>query len=176
MLQSRDELIATLFRETDRAQRMKTPLALILIGIDEWETWRLRFDQRVLDDAALEIAGRVARFLRCYDAVGRYGDGEFVLVLPGCTSFNAVSMAERLSQDAFGSSLRLHNEEIRFSACFGVAGSGGRSPLVVLRNAEQAFKIATARGAGSIERCAYDAEPDPAAFLIQIIQDDALHW
>ncbi len=33
MYLSRDELIAMLFRETDRAQRMKTPLALILCEI-----------------------------------------------------------------------------------------------------------------------------------------------
>jgi len=176
MVLSRDELVAALFRETDRAQRMKTPLALILFGIEDWEKWRSKLDLHALDDAALEIVGRTTRFLRCYDSVGRYGDGEFVLVLPGCNSFNAVFMAQRLSLEVFGSPLMIGGEEIRLAASFGVSGSGGRSPLVVLRNGEQALKTARARGAGAVERCAYDAEPDPATFLIPVIEDSALHW
>lgn len=37
MLLSRNELIATLFRETDRSQRLKTGLTLILCGIVDWK-------------------------------------------------------------------------------------------------------------------------------------------
>jgi hypothetical protein len=29
-------------------------------------------------------------------------------------------------------------------------------------------------GAGSIERCSYDAEPDPAKFQVSVIEDNAL--
>ena len=39
MLLDRDELITTLFRETDRAQRLKIGLVLVLCGIDGWEDW-----------------------------------------------------------------------------------------------------------------------------------------
>lgn len=176
MLLSRDELIAVVFRETDRAQRMKTPLAMILCGINEWEKCRSTLDQRALDAAPLEIGQRITRFLRCYDSIGRYGEGKFVVVLPGCNSFNAVSLAERLSVGVFGPAIILCDQEIRFTACFGVAGSGGRSPLVVLQNAEQALDSARARGAGFVERCSYDAEPDPATFLMPVIDDGALHW
>ena len=34
--------------------------------------------------------------VRRYDAVGRYGGEEFLIVLPGCDESNAVSHAERL--------------------------------------------------------------------------------
>jgi diguanylate cyclase (GGDEF)-like protein len=176
MLLSRDELIATVFRETDRVQRMKMPLALILFGIDDWERWRARLGAQMVDEAEQVLVERMTRLLRCYDSMGRYGEGEFVLVLPGCSSFNAVSLAARLRQEVLGETLVIRNEEMRFTACFGVAGSGGRSALVVLRNCEQALEEARRRGPGSIERCTYDTEPDPAMFLTPVIEDEALHW
>jgi two-component system, cell cycle response regulator len=168
MLLSRDELITTLFQETDRAQRFMTSLAVILCGIDEWENCQSRLGKRTLLDAMEEITLRIVRVLRCYDSLGRLGDGEYCLILPGCNSFNAVGMAERLRQDVFGSPVSAGGEELRFRASFGIAGSGGRSPLVVLRNAENALRAARMRGSGSIERSSYDAEPDPATFPIQV--------
>ena len=173
---SRDELIAALFRETDRAQRMKTALAVILFEIDDWSEWRSKVEEPVLAEAEGVLTARTARLLRCYDVMGRYGDGQFGLVLPGCNSFNAANMAERLNLSLFGSGVRAGDEDLTFSACFGVAGSGGRSPLVVLRNAETALNNARMRGHGSIERSSYDAEPDPGTFLMPVIQDESLHW
>jgi two-component system cell cycle response regulator len=176
MLLSRDELIAVLFRETDRSQRMMTGLSVILYAIHDWEARRLRLGERSLFESEEEVAAQVLSLLRCYDSVGRYGDGEFAVVLPGCNSFNAVSMAERLGHAISGSMVRAGAEEVQFTACFGVAGSGGRSPVVVLKNAQRALERARAKGAGSIERSSYDAEPDPATLLMPVIGDGALHW
>jgi len=173
---SRDELIAAFFRETDRAQRMKTALSVILFAIDEWSDWLSRLERPVLAEAEDVLTARTARLLRCYDVMGRYGDGQFGLVLPGCNSFNAAGMAERLNFTVYGAAVRAGDEDLTFSACFGVAGSGGRSPLVVLRNAETALNNARIRGHGSIERSSYDAEPDPASFRMPVIQDESLHW
>jgi len=176
MLLSRDELITALFRETDRAQRMSTTLAVILFGIDGWGDLRSRFEGSVLAEAEDVLTARTVRLLRCYDLMGRWGDGQFGLVLPGCNSFNAVTMSDRLSLALFSTAVRAGDRDLAFSGCFGVAGSGGRSPLVVLRNAENALTSAMARGMGSIVRSSYDAEPDPASLLMPVIQDGTLRW
>jgi len=162
MLLSRDELIITLFRETDRAQRMKTPLAVILCGIAEWESWKAKLSHEALVEVQRQLADRMIFALRCYDSGGACGDGKFGLVLPGCNSFSAVALAERLNSAAFGVPITAGHEDLNLSGCFGVAGSGGRSPLVVLRNAEDALRKASALGPGSIERSSYDAQPDPS--------------
>ena len=174
MLLVRNELISALFRETDRAQRMKTPLSFILCGIDGWADLQGRIGDGDLESAKVEIVRRIARHLRCYDSLGRYGEGEFALILPGCNSFSAVSMADRLGTDVFGPAFGA-NAALTLSACFGVAGSGGRSPMVVLRNADRALKSARERGPGSVERCSYDAEADPTSFLVSVIGDPELH-
>lgn len=174
MLLSRDELIATLFRETDRAQRMKTPLALILCRIDVPASAQFHPEAFPVAAALRETVPRITQLLRCYDSVGETSEQELALVLPGCTSFNAVQMSERLNASVFGSPIPVCGKEVLLSACFGVAGSGGRSSLVVLRNAEQALRDARDRGAGSIERCTYDAETDSASFLMPVIENIAL--
>ena len=166
MLLSRDELITTLFRETDRAQRMKTPLALILCGVAEWDRWSSAFEMQTLATMHQELIERMIRALRCYDTAGLCGSGVFGLVLPGCSSFSAVAKAERLRAAVFSSPLRAGDEEVLLSGYFGVAGSGGRSPLVVLRNAEDALRKAKALGPGSIQRSSYDAEADPEAIAV----------
>ena len=173
MVLGRDELIAALFRETDRAQRMNTGMAVILCGIEGWEGCQVRLEKATLAEVEQEITSRIVRVLRCYDSLGRIGDGEYCLILPGCNSFNAVEMAERLRQEVLSSSIIAAGEELKLDACLGVAGSGGRSPLVVLRNAENALAKARVRGVGSIERSCYDTEVDPASFAIPIIDSKA---
>lgn len=176
MLLSRDELITTLFRETDRAQRFKTALTLILCGIDEWDSWISQVPEDAVKAADGEITERIAVGLRCYDLLCRYGAGEFALILPGCNSFSAVGMAQRLRQEVFGSAFGQGDGAKMFETSFGIAGSGGRSPIVVLRNAEKALIEARMRRPGPIVRSSYAAEPDPATLRMAVMEDEVLPW
>ena len=142
MLLDRDELISILFRETDRAQRMKTPLSLIHCGICDGQRWQSELGSPSLEVAMSAIAVRIIRLLRCYDSVGKVGAGELVLILPGCNNSDATKMAERLRTEVFGSSVPIGQNQLIFTACFGVVTSGGRSPIVVLRDAERALALA----------------------------------
>jgi diguanylate cyclase (GGDEF)-like protein len=175
MVLSRDALVSALFCETDRVQRMKTPLTLIHCGIDDWERWRAQLGQHVFDEAMREVARSIARLQRCYDSLGQVADAEFVLILPGCNSVDALSMAERLNTEVFGSPVAAGERRIQLAACFGIAASGCRSPLVVLRDADRALNRAWARGAGAIEGFTTESEHDPAAFLMPVLQDESLH-
>lgn len=158
MLLDRDELISILFRETDRAQRMKTSLSLIHCGICDWQKWQSELGQASCEAAVNAIAARITRLLRCYDSVGKIADGELVLILPGCNNSNAAKMAERLHTEVFGSSVFSGQNQLTLTACFGIATSGGRSPMVVLREAERALAAARTRGTGAVGRYAADGE------------------
>lgn len=52
----------------------------------------------------------------------------------------------------FSTPYQVAGEVVRLSACFGISSSHGRSPLVVLREAEQALAWSRSAGADSI-RC-----------------------
>jgi two-component system, cell cycle response regulator len=175
---NREALLAILFRETDRVQRQKNSLCTLLFDIDDFGHWNSRLGADTCDDLLRQVVARTGRLLRSYDALGRLGKDEFFIVLPGCGTNNALMLAERLRLEVFGVPFRIGRESIRLSACFGIATSLGRSPVVVLREAEQAAALARQTGPETIQ-CFADSlppAPEPVTFLSASSGDDLLAW
>jgi two-component system cell cycle response regulator len=175
---NRETILAMLFRETDRVQRMNGALSLMLLDIDDFGHWNSRLGNDTCDDLLCQIAARLTRLLRSYDLLGRPGKDEFLLVMPGCSPVNAVMLAERIRVEVFCTPFRVTGESIRLSACFGIASSRGRSPVVVLREAEQALHWARTGGPESIQ-CFGDSphtSDAPVTFLCSSSGDDLLAW
>jgi two-component system cell cycle response regulator len=175
---NRDTLLSMLFRETDRVQRMKSSLCMVLFDVDDFGHWNSRLGAEVCDDLLCQIAARTARLLRSYDLLGRTGKDEFLVAMPGCSSVNALMLAERLRIEVFSEPCHVAGETIRLSACFGISVSNGRSPLVVLREAEQALLWARAAGPESIQCFGEDQQdmPPPVTFYSPSSGDDVLAW
>lgn len=175
---NRGTILSMLFRETDRVQRMKNSLCMILFDIDDFGHWNLRLGTAACDDLLRQTAARAGRLLRSYDLLGRAGKDEFLIGLPGCNPVNAKMLAERIRTDVFSTPFRTAGEAIRLTACFGIATSLGRSPVVVLREAEQALQMAKAAGPESIQ-CAEDSPLSPASpvtLLSSDSGDEFLSW
>jgi diguanylate cyclase (GGDEF)-like protein len=175
---NREALLSIMFRETDRVQRMNSPLCLILFDIDDFGHWNVRLGADACDDLLRMVVARTARLLRSYDLFGRPGKDEFLMILPGCATENAAMLADRLRMDVFSTPFRLETESIRLSACFGIASSHGRSPVVVLREAEQALEHARQAGPENIQCYGDSLEPLPApvTFLSPTSGDELLAW
>jgi two-component system, cell cycle response regulator len=149
---SRSEMLSLFFRETDRAQRMKTPLSLLILGLDDVAWWTGRLGRTIGDELLCEVVSRIQRQLRSYDVLGRVANDEFMAVLPGCSPADATLLAERLRVDVFARAFSIAHEAIQLSACFGIAPSNGRSPVVVLREARLALMKARETGPTAIHR------------------------
>jgi diguanylate cyclase (GGDEF)-like protein len=175
---NRETLITMLFRETDRVQRMQSSMSLILFDVDDFGHWNSRLGAEVCDDLLCQVVARTCRLLRSYDLLGRPGKDEFLIALPGCTPANTFLMAERLRVDVFSEPFHVEGESIRLSACFGIAVSNGRSPVVVLREAEQALNEAKAAGPESIQCFSDSLHPAaaPVTFLSPSSGDELLAW
>jgi diguanylate cyclase (GGDEF)-like protein len=175
---NREAMLSMLFRETDRVQRMQSSLSVILLDIDDFGHWNSRLGTEACDDLLRQIVARITRLLRSYDLLGRAGKDEFFLALPGCGSANAVMMAERLRTDVFSAPFRINSDVIRLSACFGVASSRGRSPMVVLREAEEALQASKEEGPESIHCAGNNSQPSaaPVSFLSSSSGDELLAW
>ena len=175
---NREALLATLFRETDRVQRLNSSLCLVLFDIDDFGHWNSRLGANACDELLCQVVVRTGRLLRSYDVMGRPGMDEFLVVLPGCATNNALMLAERLRVDVFSAPFKVAGESIRLSACFGIATSKGRSPVVVLREAERALERARSTGPETIE-CYGELEgtfPAPVTFLSPTSEDELLAW
>lgn len=175
---NRETMLAMLFRETDRVQRMNSCMSLVLFDIDDFGHWNSRLGVDACDELLCEVASRTGALLRSYDLLGRPGMDEFLLALPACSPANATMLTERLRVDVFAAPFRVAGEAIRLSACFGISNSGGRSPVVVLREAEKALERAKASGPESIQcyGCSQHPAASPVTFLSATSGDELLAW
>ena len=175
---NRETMLSMLFRETDRAQRMNSSLCLLLFDIDDFGHWNSRLGVDACDELLCQVASRTGALLRSYDLLGRPGMDEFLIALPACSLASAMILAERLRVDVFSVPFRVAGDAIRLSACFGIANSSGRSPVVVLREAEKALEYAKAAGPESIQcfGCPQEPAPSPVKFLSASSGDELLAW
>lgn len=145
-LWNREALISLLFQETDRVQRMKTDLSLMLLDLDDFSAVNQEYGYEAGDQLLRGMATRFRRQLRSYDLIGRCGEDEFLLALPGCNHQSALSLAERIRETILGRRFVVRQEGVTLRASFGIAVSQGRSPVVVLREAERALAQAKLSG------------------------------
>ena len=61
---NRETLLSMLFRETDRVQRMKSSLCMILFDIDDFGHWNSRLGTDACDDLLCQVVARASRDLR----------------------------------------------------------------------------------------------------------------
>ncbi len=145
-LWNREALLSLIFQETDRVQRMKTPLSLMLLDLDNFSRINHDYGYETGDRLLTELASRFRRQLRSYDLIGRCGEDEFLLALPGCGLGEALELAGRIRDTLLARPFPADNEAVALTASVGVATSHGRSPLVVLREAERALAEAKLSG------------------------------
>jgi diguanylate cyclase (GGDEF)-like protein len=157
-LWNRESLLSLLFPETDRVQRMGTPLSLLLLDIDDFASVNAEHGYETGDKILQELAMRLRRYLRSYDLIGRCGEDEFLIALPGCTANQALQLAERIQTILLRRPFAAGFGPITLTASVGVAQSRGRSPLVVLREAERAMATAKLKGMSAGTRLEYQTE------------------
>lgn len=92
---NRDAIGELIAAEIRRARR-GNPLCVAMIDADHFKRVNDTHGHLAGDAVLVELAGRIRRALRDYDAVGRYGGEEFVAVLAQCDIDAARSLGERI--------------------------------------------------------------------------------
>lgn len=146
----REAMLDFLFKETDRVQRIHTPLSVVLLDIDNFSGENLRHGQKAGDKLLQALVIRLRQQMRSYDLLGRYANDEFLLALPGCLGEHAAAKTERIREIVARRPFTVGGNEVSVTACFGVAESLGRSPLIVLRDAERALTAAKQVGPNTV--------------------------
>jgi len=113
----------TLQRELSRSQRTQSPVAVIMADIDHFKNVNDTHGHPVGDAVLKEIARRMCQGVRPYDAVGRYGGEEFMIVVPGCNTTQARVVAERLRALVGGEPVSLSTGDIPVTVSLGLTSS-----------------------------------------------------
>ena len=132
-LYNRKYLHHRLEAEMSRAKRYGTPLSCLLIDIDFFKTVNDMYGYDWGDVLLKKIAQMLEALIRKEDILTRYGDEEFILILPNTSEDNAYIFAERFRRDIEKMEFIPANEEERHP----ITISGGISSYPFLENVEE---------------------------------------
>ena len=88
-----EELLAV---ELSRCKRTQTSMSLALLDIDDFKHFNDKDGHSAGDDVLRKIAGCISRNLRSYDACGRIGGDEFLVLFPASGSVEAELICHRI--------------------------------------------------------------------------------
>ena len=152
-LYNRRAILEALDREVARSNRENKPVAVIMADLDYFKNINDTHGHQAGDAVLQETARRMLTSLRAYDAVGRYGGEEFLLVIPGSDLDAAVELAERLRQGISTQPVCVAGAMISTTLSLGLAVSTGnldRSEQL-LHQADEALYAAKAAGRNRVE-------------------------
>jgi diguanylate cyclase (GGDEF)-like protein len=84
--------------ELQRSQRHQIPLALLMIDIDDFKRVNDSHGHLAGDTILRDVGDILRRSVRVFDVCARFGGEEFVIIMPGSTSENAMRIAERIRE------------------------------------------------------------------------------
>jgi len=124
---SRGAIIEILRRELAHTLRDGKPLSVIFVDLDNFKQVNDTHGHPVGDVVLRGVSRSLGAQLRAYDAVGRYGGEEFLVVLPGCGSANALHVAERMRRAVADQPVNTAAGLVPMTVSLGVATTDGAS-------------------------------------------------
>jgi two-component system, cell cycle response regulator len=95
---NRGSILETLEKEVWRSRREGPSLGVLIADLDHFKSVNDTYGHLAGDTVLREVTRKMQTDVRPYDAVGRYGGEEFLVLLPGCNSSETRLKAERLRE------------------------------------------------------------------------------
>ena len=115
-------------KELVRARRHDVGLAVLMVDLDEFKAVNDAHGHLVGDEVLRAVAGELSAGVRAYDAVGRFGGEEFVVLLSGVDPTSAALTAERLRARIGAIDITVPGPGGRASRVCGLTASIGCAP------------------------------------------------
>ena len=171
-LPNRRAFMRRLDDEIGRAQRYDTPLALVILDLDEFKAVNDRYGHAAGDQVLRCYAEQVLSIFRHHDMVARYGGEEFAVLLPNTTPEGAQAALHKVQLKVAAGQCE-YGGESRQLPTFSAGVSlfvPGESPVALIDRADRALYRAKHFGrnriemdaTGALRRKSGDAAPGPA--------------
>lgn len=150
------------------AQRHGTRLSLVMIDVDYFKNYNDAYGHPAGDQALIAVVQALtATLLRATDKLARYGGEEFVVILPDCTQYNALAIAEQLRVAV--SALKLPHrqsgitDQLTVSVGVSTLEAGQTSSAqALLEAADLALYAAKNQGRNCVQYRSAQSAPEPA--------------
>ena len=139
----------------DVARAAGKRLATLMIDIDDFKHVNDAFGHAAGDEVLRAVANRLARNVRSFDTIARWGGEEFMVVMPDAGLDIATTVAERLRRKVAGAAIALNDsgKEISVTVSIGVSVMSGARDTVddLLRRADEGLYAAKRGGRNRVE-------------------------
>jgi diguanylate cyclase (GGDEF)-like protein len=164
-LWNRSSIFDLLCRELSRAERECKPVGVVMVDLDHFKSVNDNHGHFARDAVLCESARRMRSTIRQYDAIGRYGGEEFLVVLPGCDEQSSFNLAERMRKQLSQSQMSLMELATNVTASFGatvaVPGQVWTAESLI-RKADEALYLAKRLGRNRVEVLPIESPPATA--------------
>jgi diguanylate cyclase (GGDEF)-like protein len=120
---NREAVLGMLRQKVSRERRETAPVGLILVHLDRFRQVAINHGPTAAESVLREAARRLRSAVRVYDSIGRYASAEFLVVVPGCYSSEALEQAEKLRACISDEPVDVLGASISITASVGVAST-----------------------------------------------------
>src|SRR5574343_840126 len=117
----RGAAIEMLKQEVDRAFRNKSLLTVLMIEVDHLKQITEQHGAVVGDAILIEFARRIKAITRTYDSLGRYGDDQFIVIMPDIGADDALRKTQRMMESITIAPAQGEGVVVDLSGCMGLA-------------------------------------------------------
>ncbi len=160
-----------LSREVARGHREQEPVSLILADLDGFKSVNDTYGHLVGDQVLIEVARRMRHCLRPYDAIGRYGGEEFLMVLPNSDESQALRLAERIRVAVSKEPFQFQKIALTITVSQGVTTWTEPYPLPIERlihAADGALYLVKNGGRNGVEYAFFDGQVEEEPAVVEI--------
>ncbi|MEZ4601413.1 MAG: diguanylate cyclase [Syntrophotaleaceae bacterium] len=153
-LWNHEEILGILHQELARAEREGHEVSAIMADLDHFKKINDTYGHLAGDVVLMATADRMHSHMRPYDAIGRYGGEEFLVILPDCGRECAMALAERLRKNIGGSKVDTPEGIVSVTVSLGVAVAEKGikiDALSLVQAADKALYMAKEKGRNRVE-------------------------
>lgn len=153
-LWNRKGIEGLLYREWNFALRKGFPIALAMVDFDEFKQINDEYGHPVGDRVIRDGSHMMLTALRSYDAVGRWGGDEFMIVLPGCSKEEMALSLSRIQLETSRTPILTAQGPIHITLSMGAASvipKGDDTIEQLIKIADDELLKAKRNGKGRVE-------------------------
>lgn len=124
---NRRETFKYLESQIEKGSRMHFNLSIAMFDIDHFKKVNDTYGHPAGDEVLKNVVARVKKNLRKYDIFGRIGGEEFLLILPGSSLEDAVTVCERCRKEVKKTDISTEKGDINVTISFGLTQFNGQS-------------------------------------------------
>jgi diguanylate cyclase (GGDEF)-like protein len=151
---NRGMIMRKLHEEIDRASRKNDAIGVIMCDIDHFKQINDTHGHPAGDAVLVEVASRMQGAIRSYDALGRFGGEEFLVICPGTDAAGVLKLGDRLREVICATPIEIGDKSVHVTASFGVTARQSSAPCEidqVISEADSALYSAKRNGRDRVE-------------------------